>query len=232
MLKKAAEIAQGLCDRSTKVDHSRFNDPLASRTEWTPLKGGGANFKTHNLQTVSPDKIIYKASIGAILFYLTFVLCGLAVLIFITPIGIANFTEHGFEMLIPSGVGLIFTVVGFLIYQSGTKPIVFDKQKGFFWKGKTSPDQVLRKEKLKDWAKLDDVYALQILRESIGSGGSTSYRSNRNRSMSSRNISYELNLVLKDASRVNVVDHGNVKRIREDAETLSRFLGVPVWDGA
>ena len=42
--------------------------------------------------------------------------------------------------------------------------------------------------------------------------------------------SYELNLVLEDGSRVNVVDQGNLKRLRSDAQTLSRFLDKPVWD--
>jgi hypothetical protein len=42
--------------------------------------------------------------------------------------------------------------------------------------------------------------------------------------------SYELNLVLDDGSRINVVDHGNLERLRSDAQTLSQFLGKPVWD--
>jgi hypothetical protein len=42
--------------------------------------------------------------------------------------------------------------------------------------------------------------------------------------------SYELNLVLNDGSRINVVDHGNLERLRSDASTLSRFLDKPVWD--
>jgi hypothetical protein len=32
------------------------------------------------------------------------------------------------------------------------------------------------------------------------------------------------------ASRVNAVDHGGIAKLREDAEKLSEFLDVPVWD--
>ncbi len=39
-------------------------------------------------------------------------------------------------------------------------------------------------------------------------------------------------LVLKDASRVNVLDYKKVKSVRKDAETLSKFLNVPVWDAS
>ena len=42
--------------------------------------------------------------------------------------------------------------------------------------------------------------------------------------------SYEMNLVLNDGKRLNVVDHGNQAKLREDAQTLATFLNVPVWD--
>ena len=42
--------------------------------------------------------------------------------------------------------------------------------------------------------------------------------------------SYELNLVLVNGQRINAVDHSKLEKLREDAATLSRFLGKPVWD--
>ncbi|MGD9320846.1 MAG: hypothetical protein PVH99_12810, partial [Desulfobacteraceae bacterium] len=42
--------------------------------------------------------------------------------------------------------------------------------------------------------------------------------------------SYELNLVLRDSKRTNVMDHGDYEKLREDAQTLSQFLEKPVWD--
>ncbi|RWX50781.1 hypothetical protein VU01_12641, partial [Candidatus Electrothrix marina] len=44
--------------------------------------------------------------------------------------------------------------------------------------------------------------------------------------------SYEINLVLQDGSRINVVDHGKKNRIREDAHALAEFLGKPLWDAS
>ena len=35
---------------------------------------------------------------------------------------------------------------------------------------------------------------------------------------------------MKDGSRVNVVDHGDLAHIRQDARQLAQFLDVPVWD--
>jgi len=39
-------------------------------------------------------------------------------------------------------------------------------------------------------------------------------------------------LVLNDASRINVIDHGNIKKLREDGQKLAEFLGKPLWDAA
>ncbi len=42
--------------------------------------------------------------------------------------------------------------------------------------------------------------------------------------------SYELNLVLRNGKRINLIDHGNQRDIRWDAGNLSRMIGVPIWD--
>ena len=71
-----------------------------------------------------------------------------------------------------------------------------------------------------DHVPLGEIHGIQIIKE---------YCSTKNGGY----YSYELNLVLKDASRVNVLDHGNGARLRRDADELAGFLGgVPVWDGS
>ncbi len=44
--------------------------------------------------------------------------------------------------------------------------------------------------------------------------------------------SYEINLVLKDGSRINAVDHGKKSKVQEDAKTLAEFLDKPLWDAS
>ena len=112
----------------------------------------------------------------------------------------------------------------------------FDRREGCFWKGRwkrgdgalsirrADLNARLEKEALKDYIDLADVYAIQLIKEYVpGSRGTDS--------CSSPYYSYELNLVLKDGERMNVVDHGNLTRIRADAIQLGEFLGnLPVWD--
>jgi hypothetical protein len=35
---------------------------------------------------------------------------------------------------------------------------------------------------------------------------------------------------MKDATRLNILDHGDLPKIQEDAACLSDLLAVPVWD--
>ena len=63
----------------------------------------------------------------------------------------------------------------------------------------------------------DNICAIQLLREYVR-GNKNSY------------YSYELNLVCTNGERINIVDHGALRAIREDASILAEFLSVPVWD--
>ena len=42
--------------------------------------------------------------------------------------------------------------------------------------------------------------------------------------------SYELNLVCINGERINIVDHGALHAIREDASILADYLAISVWD--
>jgi hypothetical protein len=35
------------------IDPSRFKDPIAAQTDWSPAKGGGSSFTTHTITKVS-----------------------------------------------------------------------------------------------------------------------------------------------------------------------------------
>ena len=114
-------------------------------------------------------------------------------------------------------IGGVFATVGGCLLYFGTKPIVFDKVRGVFWKGRKKPGEVFDRRSLKNFTGLEVVHALQIISEYCRGSKSSYY-------------SYELNLVLKDGKRINVVDHGSIRKLREDAEILSKFLSIPVWD--
>jgi hypothetical protein len=45
-----------------------------------------------------------------------------------------------------------------------------------------------------------------------------------------RYTSFELNVVMRDGSRRNLMDHGDLSGLRADAATIRECLGCPLWD--
>jgi len=202
-------------------DPSRFDDPLAMSVQWTPIKGGGSNFGTHTFIENGANRVSFKATLSAKIFSFVFIATGLAIpLISITP-SLSGQNESAIaisHILFPLLFGVVFTGVGIFMLRSYMKPVVFDKMTGYFWKGWKEPKPYNGSgEQSGDAVRLNEIHAIQIISEYI-SGDKKSY------------YSYELNLVLKNSERVNVIDHGNRNKIIEDANKLGNFLGKPVWN--
>jgi hypothetical protein len=200
-----------------QVETARFEDPVADKTEWTSLAGIGASFCTHKLVSTGSKRIEFRVSIGARLLFLTLLVLGLtATAAFISKWGSKGTESFATDRgLIISG--LLFTSVGSVMYYLLTAPIVFDKPVGFFWRGRKSPERVSDISAIKHLAQLDVIHALQLV-SSRWSNERGAWRV------------YEVNLVLGNGDRLHVVGHGNVGQMRNDAEILSEFLDVPLWD--
>ncbi len=204
-----------------------LTDPLAQRIEWTPLKSGGTNFRTHKLVEVGAHQVRFQITGWATAFCLLFIAMGggLAVGAVFACIE-ANASDDGewFAPIFMGIMGLIFAFAGLAMLLSMRRPACFDRSCHLFWKGKEDISAVLPAEldAREDLIRLDHVHAVQILRELCTSTSSKGQRSHY--------WSYELNLVLDDGRRVNVVDHGNLPKLQEDASLLARFLDRPLWD--
>ena len=186
---------------------SLAGDSVAIRTRWDPLVGGGANFRTRNLVTVNPARVEFPASLGMRLFAGVFLLLGTGTAV----VGVLNIQWFLLAF------GTVFAAIGGGLLYFGTAPVVFDKRQGAFWRGRTAPNETINRLTLKHYARLDDIHALQIIKEWV-TGKDSSYDS------------FELNLVLTDGRRINVMDHGDYATLRANAETLAGFLGRPLWD--
>ena len=200
-------------------DPSSIGDPVASQTQWVPLKRGGKNYRSHKIRMPNSSRLEFRVSISAFLFYSIVVLIGLALMgsasVNTLPAGGYAFHVRDVTLFV---AGVVVAVLGACLVYSGTAPIVFDKRQGYFWKGKKAPRVLSASMPLKNVAKLDDIHALQLISEYIMGTRSHDH------------YSFELNLVLKDGKRINVVDHGDLTRMRADVATLSAFLGKPIWD--
>ena len=75
----------------------------------------------------------------------------------------------------------------------------------------------MRPEQLDGYIPFDEIHALQIVSKSCALRA-YAY------------VSSELNLILKDGARHNIIDHQHHKSIRSDAQQLSTALRIPIWD--
>lgn len=190
-------------------------DTPAGPVDWSPLKGGGANFRTHILVDnargrieIRPTRtmqalcwllIVIGAGVGAGGGYLVYV------------------NESAPAALIPVLAGTVFLGVGLAMRHFAAMPRVFDLQVGWYWKGRGKGQRPQAVQHLKEAAPLSQVEGIQLLAEYCRGDKSSYY-------------SYELNLVLKDGRRLNVMDHGDKAQLTADAGKLAGLLNVPVWN--
>ena len=187
------------------------DDPVAKLTKWDPLVTGGANFRTHKMKKVGFHSYVSAPTVGYHIFYGIFLLFGLGALVG------AYFTikESLLVVLMLSVMGVLFTAVGVYLGRKAHKPFTIDLDLGTFYRGRSYDPYDDNAEG--DSGSIRDIHAIQILVERV-SGDKSTYPS------------YEINLVLKDGRRVNVMDHGRHKRISEEVNLLKEVLDVPVWD--
>lgn len=201
--------------RELSSQDPQIDDPVAKATKWTPLAQGAQTHRTRKLVQTNPHRMEFKATFFSIVFIafvatfcLTFVIGFAYVFLFILFLVEKRLPVPSWFHIL---CGMFVLAIYGALYYFGTKPIVFDKQEGYFWKGRGKPP--FDEKTVKSAVPLERIYALQLL----VSGGSEFQ-------------TYELNLVLKDGNRVGVVCHGNVGALQADAKTLADFFGVLVWD--
>lgn len=114
-------------------------------------------------------------------------------------------------------VGIIILFYGVKLLFKATLPIVFDKTKGAFWKGREELDHTYNRNIPDKYVNLDRVHALQIV---------TDFNEMHNY------YSYQLNLILFNGKRVMIVNHGNQYALQLDAQKLAYFLKKPLWDAS
>ena len=198
-------------ERQARIEALCRDDDIARETEWGPAQGGGASFRTHKLSTITPDRVAFKKPWSSRVDAGISVVVGIGMVV----LGISIFISGDSDGLLLALCGLAFTSITVAVLRYTSKPKVFDRDQKLFWVGYGEPTSWSNTVRLKD------VHAIQLVAEKIRSSSS---------STRSSYYSYELNLVLKNSTRVGVVDHGSRDAIRSDAEQLGEFLGVPVWD--
>ncbi|MET0068066.1 MAG: hypothetical protein ABW076_17100 [Candidatus Thiodiazotropha sp.] len=185
-----------------------------------PLALKGANYVTHTLET-GPEGWRYRPTPALTLLCRLIGWLGGAVMLFliIPPMVFSDAGAGVTLLLVMLGLG----IGGLLVFLRGRCLARVAIAPSFDPVGRTVelPTSPMFKQRLGvdlslESLHFDQLQALQLLSKWVilHNGGNFA--------------SYELNLLLRDGRRFNLVDHHDVNRIRSEARRLSRLLGIPL----
>ncbi|MGE5679354.1 MAG: hypothetical protein ACM34K_00600 [Bacillota bacterium] len=185
---------------------SANNIPSPKEIEWSPLNSVNLSFITRRAILIEKEVLIFVPTKRAIASYILFiVICGF---ILITTL-LDNSTKASVIVLFS-----ILFLASIIFLWAGIKPIIFNKKNNLYYSSWTSPKGMKEQNSVKwKYVPLNEIHSIQILSYLIPKS----------------HDGYELNIVLKDSSRVYVTGHKNIKQIFRDAAILSEFLDVPIW---
>jgi hypothetical protein len=166
MLKKLLRDLAKRIREAVPFDPKQYDDPIAAQTKWTPARRGGSSFCTRKLIQKSFHRYKFRPAIGAIIFYLIFLIIGLGLLAASLK---APFLPESIKMNDGSPITLIiggvFALIGAGMFYFGTKPIIFDKQQGYFYKGRHAPSVTSYNVRGKNHISLNQIHAIQLISE-------------------------------------------------------------------
>jgi hypothetical protein len=194
-------IAEKLGTFGQARDPSEFKDDIARRTEWEAFNKANSNVNLNRLM-VDQDghHLFYKPTIG--LYFLSggFLFMGL----FSPAIIIGSTIQEGKpidkDVVVPVLLCLVFAVVGIGIFLGLRKRLRFDMTERCMIAGDNR-------------TYFSDIHALQLVVQ-----------------RGSKHRNYQLNLVLRDADRVHVMNYADSRTARADTARIAAAIGIPVWD--
>lgn len=193
-------------------------DEIVKNASFSQCKIGWKNFKTHKLITDNKWNFIFKATpfSSKLFLFMTTILS----ILFLTSI--YTWIRHS---QIPDVLiwQLIFWAFLWLFYFRNNHSKIFDFQNGYFYdlKYRKNLEELIKNDE--NYSKyiipINKIHALQIIWESILFW----------RKWHIPYVSYELNAILKNSDRINIIDHKKLRIIQEEAQQLADKLWVKIY---
>ena len=194
-----------------------MHDPVLNHTSWTPIARGGHAWPTHHLWiNKAKGRAEFRSNVPQRKSWiLSCEVVGLMLLIWQVVWKEAHAMLSDADK--PGLVWLTFALITLPIFSLTLRSVIFDLPSGQFWE--QGLDWRARRRRGLE-GQIQGIHAIQLLPERIVDIASRTPFS----------ISYELNLVNHRGGRLNLIDHGFLNWIRQDAQNLASFLDVPLWD--
>jgi len=196
-------------DSKNNINASKYNDKVATKTDWKPLNTSVANFNTCVLESAGKNLLYFKTTMSMKMFSGFFIVIGLVLLSFVGPMQDGRW----FPETIDEGLGqlmcLTFTIAGIYLLYFTSPPIAFDGNKRLLIKGRGHRRKAIY---------FSEIYALQLVPYYFTSSDGPDY------------YNYQLNVVLENAERFHIVSYYDKGKARDDAAAISWLTGKILWD--
>ncbi len=197
------KIADKFAALNKTRDPAEFNDEIASRTQWDAFRKPTGNFNTHKLVEKPGYGLAYKPAGG--FYFLTGMFIFLGGLAMVTVIGQALQQSKPIngDVLFPAAIGLMFFIIGICLFRFMTRPVIFDS---------ANRSMDLREQR----TYFSDIYAIQLIVQ-----------------RGSKHRNYQVNLVMRNADRVYVMNYADSATARTDAARIAETIGIArdkIWD--
>lgn len=214
-------IKNNATQRMKVFDPQTIPDSLATKTDWEPMNKNFLFIDNCYLNQLNPSKLVYRPKPN--LYLLRFLILCLVVIIY-WVVASFFFAYTNFMVFIIAGVLSVLTfVIGYLLTNQHMVAKTFDKRTGIFFAGKNLQSE--KKVDLRNMCLLKDIHAIQLLRNYLNADYLEEGRTYTGKQL------FEMNLVLKNTYRINVINCSDSYQIRKDARSLAEFLNLSVWDG-
>ena len=166
-------------------------------------------FRSHRLAAEQTGELVFRATARTSSFYL--VIAGLSLSLAAVFIGLGAH-HRSFVAAAIGAIGVLVFVLNVRSHVAATKPVRLDPARRVLRDGRRSPAAGDVGS-----AGFAEILGLQLIAEEQNMGDSAF-------------MSYELNAVLRDGSRLSLVNHADEHEVRRSAEKLARLLRVPIWE--
>jgi hypothetical protein len=219
-------MIKNLNENNTKKITIHINDPIVKKTSFMPLLSWWMYITTHKLILDNFWNIILKINKLFNIIPIIIIIASILKIseLIINPSILQNLTDDDFwlKVMMP----LIFLIIWIFLFVKRKKSKIFDFESWYFYDLKYKSniyEYIYQNEKFnKNIIKLKDIHAIQIIEKSVNN--------NISRERYWRYITYELNIILKDTFRINIVEFNDIIDIRNISTLISEKLWVEVYD--
>lgn len=214
----------------TNAQHAQIYDKL----EWQPVSHWSADLYPRKLTTLDNGDLSFVSNGISSYYYLGFIIIALCVWVLLSDFNLKGFSQKPMTTVLHSLAHAfthikLHTVLGFLLvlaagfsYYQAHNPKVFSLSEQAYYQGWLS------------WRKqipFNEIYALQIMNKQVTTRvpKQGTEKTISPKPQTRQHTSFELNLVLSEGSRVNMICLKDKTEIIGIGDTLAKKLNLPLW---